>query len=467
MKKNSGYKFIFSLIIVVLLLTRVPATAGLISTEQEIKLGREAARQLESKYGLYNDPHMNVWVVEVGRKLAYVSPREGITYSFKIIKMKEPNAFAIPGGFIYVTTGLMQDFVKNDEDYLAVILGHELGHVNERHGMSQLEWQMGLGLVLQILLGDNNTISDIAQVASGLIFLKYSRDQELEADQWGMRLAYKTGHNPRALIRFFKDIKKYEEQHPSATPEFLESHPDTDSRIEEANKYIAELEGKPWVEDSNSKDNKNPDEYYNNPDITKGETFSGDLSGIWEATIAGPLELQQRGKKVTGTYQKGKGFLEGTIEGNRMNFKWRDNLTGNNGTGYFDISSDRNSLNGRWYSSAGESGPWQAWRKGENSSPSVPTQRPDETTLNISGIWQSVLGEISFVQTEASVEGTYGNGKGKINGIIYKNRFDCEWYEKVDNEKGTGYFIISSDGNSMTGQWFSETGATGIWSAYR
>jgi len=88
--------------------------AGLISTEQEIELGTEAAQQVEAEYGLCYDQQLNSWVVGVGKKLAYIEPREGITYTFKILDMEEANALAIPGGFMYVTKGILRDFIKND-----------------------------------------------------------------------------------------------------------------------------------------------------------------------------------------------------------------------------------------------------------------------------------------------------------------------------------------------------------------
>jgi Zn-dependent protease with chaperone function len=458
------HKFIYKsiLILIVTFLIAFPcssARAGLISTEQEIELGREAARQVEAEYGLYNDPVMTAWVEKVGKKLAYSSPREGITYSFKVLNMEEPNAFAIPGGFVYVTSGLMKNFVKNNEDYLAVILGHELGHINERHGMSQLEWSLGLGIVLNVLLGDNGTVAQIAQVASNLIFLKYNREQELEADESGMRLAYNNGYNPRALIQFFKDLRVYEKQNPNYTPEFMASHPDTESRIEDANKYIAELEGKTYNPDTadNSYQQPTPVQTYEN-----NSNFTGDLNGIWKAEDGTTLNLKQNGNYVTGTYQRGS--IQGEIKDNKINYDWW-NRDGENGKGYFAISSDENTLEGEWSSTSGKSGHWKLFRN-EISYDNNYSEN-NEGNIDISGKWQSSIGEINFIQNGDKVEGTYGKGKGVIKGTLNGKRLDCEWYEVVDKEGGSGYFIISDDGKSMKGEWGSEVGAKGQWNAYR
>ncbi len=453
------YKFTYKsilMVIFVLAITCSSARAGLISTEQEIELGTEAARQVESEYGLYNDPVMTAWVQKVGKKLAQTEGREGITYRFKVLDMEEPNAFAIPGGFVYVTKGIMRDFVKNNEDYLAVILGHELGHINERHGMSQLEWSLGLGIVLNVLLGDNGTASEIAQIASNLIFLKYNRDQELEADQSGIRLAHKNGYNPRALVKFFKDLKVYEEKNPNYTPEFLASHPDTESRIEEANKYIAEVEGKPYNADT-------ADNTHEEPTPTEENNFSGDLNGIWKAEDGSILNLKHDDTYVTGTYQKGS--IQGEIKGNKINYSWW-NRDGENGKGYFNISSDENTLEGEWSSVSGKKGHWKLARSSDDNNNDNNNENNEEH-IDISGKWESSIGEINFIQNGDKVEGTYGKGKGVIKGTLNGKRLDCEWYEVVDKEGGTGYFIISDDGRSMTGEWGSEVGAKGQWNAYR
>ena len=349
----------------------------------------------------------------------------------------------------------MKNFVKNNEDYLAVILGHEIGHINERHGMTQMEWSMGLGVLLNVLLGDNGTVAQVAQVASELIFLKYNREQELEADQSGMRLAYNNGYNPRALVKFFQDLKVYEQNNPNSTPEFLASHPDTESRIEDANKYIAELEGKPYNPDTAG----NPQEQ---PTPNEENNFSGDLNGIWKAEDGSTLELKQDGTYITGTYQRGS--IQGEIKNNKINYNWwtRD---GENGKGYFDISSDENTLEGEWSSVSGKSGHWKLLRNESTSDNNY--HENNDGNIDISGRWESSIGEINFVQNGDKVEGTYGKGKGVIKGTLNGKRLDCEWYEVVDKEGGTGYFIISDDGKSMQGEWGSEIGAKGQWNAYR
>ena len=478
-RKIYGQKLvlILTLTIIITLLSGSYSYAGLISTEQEIELGEEAAAQLEAEYGLSYDEQLTSWVAKVGKKLAYIEPREGITYRFKVLNMAEPNALAIPGGFIYVTKGILRDFIKNDENMLAVVVGHELGHVNERHGMKQLEWSLGLGVLLEVLLGNDSLASDIAQMASELIFLKYSRSQETEADEYGMRVAYKAGYDPKALIRFFRMLEVYEEQEGAYSPEFLQSHPDTDSRIEDAEEYIEEELGlavyTPDVPDDynyyqptpapNDNTYYQPTPYIDYP----GNDIEVNLSGTWEANFASPIILKQKGNRVTGTYQNGKGSIEGIISGDSLNYEWKDFDSNDCGTGYFNISSDGNSLAGEWYSPSGDSGKWKAWRESSYTNNNNNNNNYNSNYYDVSGVWKSTLGEITFVQKGTDVEGYFGNGKGRIKGVISGNRLDYEWYEYVDNEGGTGYFIISNNGTSMDGQWYSETGTSGLWSASR
>ncbi len=480
LKKNYRQKLILILITVLITVSTSGSVsyAGLISTEQEIELGTEAAQQVEAEYGLSYDQQLNSWVVGVGKKLAYIEPREGITYTFKILDMEEANALAIPGGFIYVTKGILRDFIKNDEDMLAVVMAHELGHVNERHGMKQLEWQMGLGVLLEVFLGQNSAAADIANLATGLIFLKYSRSQETEADEYGMRIAHKAGYDPRALIRFFKLLQVYEENEGAYSPEFLQSHPDTESRIEDSETYIQEELGlaatTPAIPDDYNYYQPTPapedytyyqpTPYYEYP----GNTSTGSLTGTWESNFASPIVLEQNGARVTGTYDDGGGSIEGVISGSTFNYQWKDLSNNDHGTGYFNISSDGSRMEGEWYSPSGDTGKWKAWR--ETPVITYDDNNYDDNNDNlydISGSWQSTLGEITFVQNGTEVEGYFGGGKGRLKGTLDGTRLDYEWYEYVDNEGGSGYFIISQDGRSMAGQWYSETGSSGKWTASR
>ena len=142
------------------------------------------------------------------------------------------------------------------------------------------------------------------------------------------------------------------------------------------------------------------------------------------------------------------------------------NRDGENGKGYFNISSDEDTLEGEWSSVSGKKGHWKLARSSDNNNYNEGNE-DNEENIDISGKWESSIGEINFIQHGDKIEGTYGKGKGVIKGTLNGNRLDCEWYEVVDKEGGTGYFIISDDGRTMTGEWGSEVGAKGQWNAYR
>ncbi|MDR5704349.1 MAG: M48 family metalloprotease, partial [Armatimonadota bacterium] len=152
--------------LVLAVLVAGPAYAELISTQQEINIGRQVARQLEEKYGLYRDPDIHSRVVAIGERLAAVSDRPGLPYSFKILNTSEVNAVAAPGGFIYLTRGMVF-FVRSDDE-LAFVLAHEVAHAARRHGAQMIErnfaWSLGLFILIRILGGDP-TAAQIADFA--------------------------------------------------------------------------------------------------------------------------------------------------------------------------------------------------------------------------------------------------------------------------------------------------------------
>ncbi|MBE0478903.1 M48 family metalloprotease, partial [Candidatus Aerophobetes bacterium] len=156
--------------------------AVLIPTQLEVSIGAEVARQIESKYKLLNNPELTAYVNDVGQKLVKVCGRRDVEYHFKILDEEMVNAFACPGGFIYVTTGILK--LMDNEAELAVVLGHEIGHIAARHGAKKLQAQIGYSLLLSFLFKDQD-VRNIANVAFNLIFLGYGRQDEFEADNLG------------------------------------------------------------------------------------------------------------------------------------------------------------------------------------------------------------------------------------------------------------------------------------------
>ena len=162
-----------------------------------------------------------------------------LDYHFKIVKDKELNAFAIPGGFIYVNKGLM-DIATNDE--LAGVLAHEIGHIAARHSVKRLQAVLGYQIIMGIALGisGQQTIGQATDVVFNLVNLGYSRKDELLADRLAVKYSRKSGFNPRGILTFFEKLKKEaEKEGPNFNLVFLSSHPPLEQRIKNIEDEIA------------------------------------------------------------------------------------------------------------------------------------------------------------------------------------------------------------------------------------
>jgi predicted Zn-dependent protease len=214
----------------------------LISEKQEIEIGREGAQAVEKEYGLYKGtPGLSEYVNKVGQRLVQNCDRKNITYYFKVADTPMINAFALPGGYVYVTRGILARLSSEDE--LAIVMGHELAHVTQRHGAQQMSKgmvaQLGIGLLGAFKPGAAEKYSAAAGTALGLAMLGYSRGMETEADTFGMTYAIKSGYNPRGAIKMFQMFTGLEGHEPSAMERFLLSHPPTKERLAYAEQRTA------------------------------------------------------------------------------------------------------------------------------------------------------------------------------------------------------------------------------------
>jgi predicted Zn-dependent protease len=232
---------------------RNPATGklqlDLMSQDQEIAMGKEAKAQAEQAYGIYKEkPELNQYVEAVGKQLAATSERPGLPWSYEVVDDASVNAFALPGGPIFITRGILAHL--NTEAQMAAVLGHETGHVAARHSANQMSKaqvaQLGLGIG-SIL---SPTVASAAQVAGAglqLLFLKYSRDDETQADELGFRYIAKVGYNPSEMIPLFKMLDGVsKEAGAGKTPEWLQTHPDPGNRLSATEQRLkTELKGTP------------------------------------------------------------------------------------------------------------------------------------------------------------------------------------------------------------------------------
>ncbi|MFQ5351413.1 MAG: M48 family metalloprotease, partial [Thermoanaerobaculia bacterium] len=199
---------------------------------QEIQMGREADQEITASLGLYADEAAQSYVSALGRALAARSERPDLPWSFKVVDDPIVNAFALPGGFIYITRGIMAHLSSEAE--LVAVLGHEIGHVTGRHSVERLSKAQlataGLGLGM-IVSPKFRQLGDVAQTGLGLLFLKYSRDDERQADDLGLRYSLRGGYDAREMPEVFTVLKRVGEMAGAGgIPSWLATHPDPEER---------------------------------------------------------------------------------------------------------------------------------------------------------------------------------------------------------------------------------------------
>ena len=204
---------------------------SLVTSGQETQMGREGYPAVVAEYGLYQDSTTQRYVEGVGRRLAKVSHLPDLDWHFTVIDDPSVNAFAMPGGYIYITRGILAHL--NSEAQLAGVLGHEIAHVTHRHSAAQISRQQlaGIGLgVASVLSSTAARYGQVAQQALGLMFLKYSRTHENEADQSGVDYATLAGYDPNEIPPTYAMLKRVGERSGQRLPGFLSTHPDPGDR---------------------------------------------------------------------------------------------------------------------------------------------------------------------------------------------------------------------------------------------
>jgi predicted Zn-dependent protease len=232
------------------LLPRSGSAYTLIDEAGDVNIGREADPQILKQFGYYDSPDLQNYIAQVGQ-LAAASGDSRFNFQFKVVDQAYVNAFALPGGFIYVTRGILAEM--NDEAQLACVLGHEITHVNSRHGAKLLTKAFGAqlatlaGVGAAAAAGGGGAVAGVAMISSHLtnyILLGYGRDYELEADEVGLRRAHRAGYDPRSMVTFLRDLRRSEILHGQSTYHGFEAtHPDTAIRIAKADTMANLLAG--------------------------------------------------------------------------------------------------------------------------------------------------------------------------------------------------------------------------------
>jgi predicted Zn-dependent protease len=220
---------------------------ALISEDQELAMGREASGQVASTLGLVDDAALQQYIDGIGRDLAGISERPELPWEFRVVDDPTPNAFALPGGYIFVTRGMLNLMASEAE--LAAVLGHEIGHVTARHSVSQMSRaqlaQLGLGLGM-VLSPELAQLGDLAGTGLQLLFLKYGRDDERQADELGFRYMLERGYQVTEMAEVFRALLQAGElAGASPLPNWLASHPAEPERIESAEQRAAALTSPP------------------------------------------------------------------------------------------------------------------------------------------------------------------------------------------------------------------------------
>jgi beta-barrel assembly-enhancing protease len=205
-----------------------------ISQQQEVQMGVEYAQQINAQLPIVQDPELNRYINVLGDSIARLTSRGNLDWRFFIVDSKEVNAFAVPGGFIYINRGLIERTDRMDE--VAGVLGHEIGHVVRRHTVQQMEKAQGanIGVTLACVLTSvcNSQIAGAAiNIAGGAVFARFSRQDELEADNEGINNVVRAGINPQGIVTMFQKLIAERRSRPGGVEAWFRTHPLEEDRI--------------------------------------------------------------------------------------------------------------------------------------------------------------------------------------------------------------------------------------------
>ncbi len=215
------------------------------SKEQEIALGQQSHPSVVSTMGLYDDKKLQEFINQKGKAMAQISHRPDLPYQFYIVDSPVVNAFAVPGGYVYFTRGIMAHF--NNEAEFAGVLGHEIGHITARHSARQQSTQLfsTAGLILgSVLLDKTGQLTEAAAQGLQLALLGYSRSHETESDGIGVEYSSKIGYDAHQMANFFGTIKRIQDNSGQAIPQFQSTHPDPGNRFTRVNELATDYQRK-------------------------------------------------------------------------------------------------------------------------------------------------------------------------------------------------------------------------------
>jgi predicted Zn-dependent protease len=213
-------------------------SGGSVSLEDEWRLGNQLAQEVASQVRLSNDAQLVGYVREVGERIHAKTPLANLPFDFQVVVDPSVNAFSLPGGHVYVNTGLIAQ--ADHENMLAGVLAHEIAHVVARHSIKQMEKAQGINVLGSILLGNNPSQANVllANILAGGTMARFSRADEKQADELGLQYMTAAGYNPNGMTDMFRKLLALEKGSPSAVEKFFLDHPLTQDRINDIQKRI-------------------------------------------------------------------------------------------------------------------------------------------------------------------------------------------------------------------------------------
>jgi len=297
---------------------------SLMSEEKEIAMGKQYDPSIVANFGLYDAPQIQAFINEKGQEMAKISHRPNLNYEFKVLDSPVINAFAVPGGYVYFTRGILAHF--SNEAEFAGVLGHEIGHITAKHGVRQQTTQLlsQIGLIGGVILTKGQAAQELSQ-AIGLLNLKYSRSHESESDKLGVAYSTEVGYDSKEMANFFFTLNRMREKAGVEIPTFQSTHPDPLNRYENVktmseaaqaekgltnpkvgrDSYLRMIDGLMYGEDP--KQGYVEDDYFYHPDLR----FKFPVPRDWR-TANSPQQFQMADKdgKAMMVLMAGKGDLQ-------------------------------------------------------------------------------------------------------------------------------------------------------------
>ncbi len=220
----------------------VLASACAVSTQQEVEIGSNFASQIAKELSLVKDPEITRFITALGDSLARVADQRNLDWHFFVVDSREVNAFAVPGGYIYVNRGLIERATTMAQ--VAGVVGHEIGHVTRRHSVKQMQkaqgTNIGATLLCTLTSACNSELTQAAMsIGANAAFAKFSRTDEMEADEEGVRYVVRAGIDPNGIPEMFEILQKERKATPTEVDRFFASHPMEESRVSDTRRLIS------------------------------------------------------------------------------------------------------------------------------------------------------------------------------------------------------------------------------------